>query len=110
MDGPRDALSARGNLIVGVPVEHYGAGIRPYGVIGIGLIRTVTSGGLLATAPTSNNDFGISGGLGVMGFFSPHVGIRGDVRYFRTMNENAAETIQFGTFHFWRAAVGVMFR
>jgi len=28
------------------------------------------------------NDFGINMGAGVVGFFSDHVGVRGDVRYF----------------------------
>jgi hypothetical protein len=108
--GDNHALTAMGNLIVGVPVERYGAGIRPYGTIGIGLVRTVTSGGLLARQPTANNDLGVNGGLGVMGFFSPHAGIRGEVRYFHNLNENSQETVQFGTFHFWRATLGVVLR
>jgi opacity protein-like surface antigen len=57
--------------------------VQPYGVIGIGLIRTVVE----ATANPASGDenrIGWDGGGGVIVFFSQHVGIRGDVRYFRS--------------------------
>jgi hypothetical protein len=38
-----------------------------------------------------------------------HVGIRGDVRYVVNFNDNN-NTVQFGSFHFWRASVGVVLR
>src|SRR6185437_8063623 len=75
-----------GNLIVGAPVGGHGASIRPYAVGGVGLIRTKVQdiGGIFDVA--SKNDFGFDVGGGVMGFFSQNVGIRGDVRYFRSFN------------------------
>ena len=43
----------------------------------------------------STSDFGINLGGGVTGFFSDNVGIRGDVRYFRSVDVSDAKS----TFH-----------
>ncbi len=51
--------------------------IQPYGLAGIGLIRTSFEGG-----GDDQNQAGYDLGGGLMAFFSSHVGIRGDVRYF----------------------------
>jgi opacity protein-like surface antigen len=51
--------------------------IQPYGLAGIGLIRTSFEGG-----SDDQNQAGYDLGGGLMAFFSSHVGIRGDVRYF----------------------------
>jgi hypothetical protein len=49
-----------------------------------------------------------------MGFFNNHVGLRGDVRYFRTINNNDSSlddvNLDLGSFDFWRASVGVVIR
>ena len=91
-------------------------GVRPYGTIGLGLIRSQVTGGVNGLIETSNNDVGMNAGVGVMGFLSEHVGLRGDVRYFRTFNDNSSinasngVNIDFGSFHFWRASFGVVLR
>jgi len=56
--------------------------IQPYGVIGLGLIRTSVE----ATGGSSSdeNQMGWDGGGGLMVFFGEHVGVRGEVRYYRT--------------------------
>ncbi len=104
------ALTVMGNLIVGVPVGGTrGAGIRPYVTGGVGIIRTNVSGGL--TSSTSNSDLGFNAGAGVMGYFSDHVGVRGDVRYFRDLQDDSGPlNIDVGAFHFWRASVGLVLR
>src|SRR4030095_13896558 len=55
--------------------------IQPYGLAGIGLIRTS-----IETVGENNdeNQIGYDLGGGLMAFFSSHVGIRGDVRYFHS--------------------------
>ena len=62
----------------------------------------------------ANNMFGWNAGAGVMGFFNDHVGLRGDIRYLRSFeNQLGQNDIDFtgpGQFHFWRAAVGVVLR
>jgi hypothetical protein len=113
--GNNTVLNLMGNLIVGVPIGgQHGAGIRPYAVGGIGLIRTQIDGGTIATVSSSNNMFGWDAGGGVMGYFSDHVGLRGDVRYLRAthdMNSGVSSIDLNGNrLHFWRATVGVVFR
>jgi opacity protein-like surface antigen len=55
--------------------------IQPYGLGGVGLIRTSIE------TPGQNEDdnqFGWDAGGGLIAFFNAHVGVRGDVRYFHS--------------------------
>jgi opacity protein-like surface antigen len=112
--GNNSVFNVMGNVIVGIPVGGtHGAGLRPYATAGLGLIRTQIDGGTIATVSSSNNDFGWNAGAGLMGYFSDHVGLRGDVRYLRTIDNNSSgTTINFdpGSFHFWRASIGIVLR
>jgi hypothetical protein len=59
----------------------------------------------------SNNDLGLNLGAGVMAFTSRSVGVRADVRYFRDLIDSQSgntTNIDFGSFHFWRASIGVI--
>ena len=62
----------------------------------------------------SQNDFAYSLGGGVMGFFSDHFGIRGDIRYFRNFQVDdlrlGGVDFELGTFDFSRATGGAVFR
>ena len=100
------------NVIVGAPIGgQSGGGIRPYGAIGVGWINQniqfVNNIGNF-----SENDFGWDIGVGVMGYFADHIGLRADYRYFRNFQETSSNTIglQSGHFNFNRASVGVLFR
>jgi opacity protein-like surface antigen len=112
--GNNSVINLMGNLIVGIPVGGtHGSGFRPYVTAGLGLIRTQVDGGILFPVSSSNNDFGWNAGLGAMGFFNEHFGVRGDLRYLRTLENNSTSTsIDFdpGGFHFWRASAGVVIR
>jgi opacity protein-like surface antigen len=55
--------------------------IQPYGLAGVGLIRTSVD---TAGVSSDENQFGYDIGGGLIGFFSDHVGIRGDIRYFHS--------------------------
>jgi opacity protein-like surface antigen len=57
--------------------------VQPYGVVGLGLIRTTIEASL-TSASSDNNQLGWDAGGGLIVFFSQHVGVRGDVRYFRS--------------------------
>jgi opacity protein-like surface antigen len=98
------------DLILGPPIESRGGkGARPYANIGIGLIRSQTN----TSGPANANNFGWNAAGGVMGYFSSHVGIRGDLRYFHTVNNTTvanAILLSPGSFHFWRAYVGLILR
>jgi len=84
---------------------------RPYVSGGIGILHEVV------TTPVpvnkiSNNDLGLNFGFGLMAFTRRPFGVRGDLRYFRDLinNQNGNTTnIDFGSFHFWRAGIGVIF-
>ena len=61
--------------------------IQPYGLAGVGLVRTSVES---AGANEDDNQVGWDAGGGLIIFFSKHVGVRGDVRYF-----HAFEVIDF---------------
>lgn len=111
--GNNNVLTAMGNVIIGVPIGGTrGGGVRPYVTGGVGLIRTQIDGLLDDIDGVSNNDFGFNLGAGVMGYFNDHVGLRGDLRYFRNLNEHDDNQIDFdlGNFDFWRASIGLVIR
>ena len=61
----------------------------------------------------SNNDLGVDLGVGAMGFMTDHVGLRGDVRYYRDLQNPTSDgdfTLATGKFDFWRGTVGLAFR
>jgi opacity protein-like surface antigen len=89
--------------------------IQPYVLGGIGLIRTT----LNVAGATDQNQIGWDVGGGVTGYFSQHVGVRGDIRYFHSFQVldllnlpipppglNIGNTkLDFG-----RASIGVVFK
>jgi opacity protein-like surface antigen len=102
-----------GNLIVGIPAGGYGASVRPYALAGVGLIRQRVGDAAGVFDVNSKNDFGFDAGAGVMGFFNNNVGLRGDVRYFRSFRgapSGSATGLALSDFHFWRGSAGVTFK
>jgi opacity protein-like surface antigen len=100
------------NVIAGVPVGgQHGGGIRPYVSGGVGLLNqhVSTPSGI---GEFSQSAFGFDVGAGVMGYFADHIGLRGDVRYFRNFEDTEANLVglQAGSFSFYRASIGVLFR
>jgi opacity protein-like surface antigen len=80
-------LTATGNVLFGIPLGgQRGVGVRPYVLAGAGVVRTKVD--VLGDVLSLNNsraawDFG----GGVMLFFGDNIGLRGDVRYFRTFGD-----------------------
>jgi opacity protein-like surface antigen len=111
--GDSNVTTFMANVLIGAPIGgQTGPGIRPYGSGGIGLIRARVDGGGLFNDLTTN-DFGINVGGGVHGFFNDNVGIRGDIRYFRSLQDNEPDDefdIALSNFDFWRATVGLTIR
>jgi opacity protein-like surface antigen len=100
------------NVIAGIPVGgQRGGGVRPYVSVGVGLINQHVSTPT-GVGDVSENDFGFNGGAGVMGYFADHIGLRGDVRYFRSFQNTEANIVglEVGHFSFYRASLGVLFR
>ncbi len=108
--GDSNVTTVMANLLVSSPNR---VGVRPYGSGGLGLIRSRVSdvGGFFDDL--TSNDLGVNVGGGVQGYFSNNVGIRGDVRYFRSLQDNQPDNdldLALSDFDFWRGTVGVTFR
>jgi opacity protein-like surface antigen len=111
--GDSNVTTLMGNLLIGAPIGgQTGPGIRPYGSGGVGLIRTNISGGDFFD-DLNTNDFGLNVGGGIHGFFNDNIGIRGDIRYFRSLTDNEPDDefdLALSDFDFWRATVGLTIR
>ena len=111
--GDSNVTTLMANLKVGAPFGgQSGGGIRPYASGGIGLIkaRIDDPDDLFQVNST---DWGLNVGGGVAGFFSDKLGLQGDVRYFRSLQDNEPDDefdVALGSFSFWRGTVGLVFR
>ena len=106
-----------GNVVIGIPIGgSSGPGVRPYATAGIGLMRAnIEFEDLFENL--SSNDLGVNFGGGVNVFFTDNIGIRGDFRYFRGLqneDESDGEPLDFDfnldDFDFWRGTIGITFR
>lgn len=103
-----NVTSLAANLVLGV-----GEGpVRPYGTAGVGLLRARITSAEDLFDDVSSNDFGVNAGGGIIVMFSEHVGLRGDVRYFRSLqNIDVGDlSVSLGNFDFWRAYGGISFK
>ena len=96
-------FSAMSNLLIGVGVGP----VRPYFVGGFGLIRPHVSSlvGSLTSIDLDKNALGYDWGGGISFMFG-HVGIRGDLRQFRTMENVNLLVFSSEKLDFWRASAG----
>ena len=106
--------SLMGNLIVGIPIgdSDQAGHLRPYITGGAGLFRATQKESDFFDRIHSN-DFAVNFGGGVMAFFTEHVGVRGDVRYFRTLTDDdpgSGVDFGFGDLNFWKWDVGAAFK
>ena len=96
--GGSSNLSFMGNMILGVPFGgQQGFGVRPYAIGGIGMIRSEVNA-FGEPFKVEENQFGWDFGGGVMMFFGNRVGLRGEVRYFRTFDDFEFLGIELGGF------------
>jgi len=112
--GGSSNLSVMGNMILGIPFGgQRGFGVRPYAIGGIGMIRSEVEA-LGEPFKVEENQFGWDFGGGVMMFFGNRVGLRGEVRYFRTFDEFEVLGIELGgstgAVDFTRGSLGLIFR
>jgi opacity protein-like surface antigen len=108
--GDSNVTTIMGNLLLSAPP---GSGFRPYASGGLGLIRANVSSGTGLFNDLSTNDLGVNIGGGVNAQFNDNVGVRGDLRYFRSLQDNQPDNdfdLSLGSFDFWRGTVGLTFR
>ena len=106
--GDNNVTTLMANLTLGM----HGAGVRPYVLGGLGIIKTRAQHArdLFDVART---DWGFDVGGGVMGFFSDSVGVRADIRYFQSLRDEEPDDdfdVALSNFKFWRGSVGLTFR
>jgi opacity protein-like surface antigen len=99
-----------GNTLIGPTVGR----VKPYVGLGAGNLHlnvTSLSNVVLPNADFSKNYFTFNVGGGVIGFFTNHLGARGDLRYTRAFGikiEDLATTgLSLDKFNFWRATFGL---
>jgi opacity protein-like surface antigen len=113
--GDSSVTTLMGNILLGVPLGgQHGFGFRPYVVGGVGIIQSrLGNDGSLLKLHVDATDWGFNVGAGAMFFFSDRFGLRGDVRYFRSLQDNEPDDefdVAFGDFRFWRGTAGVTIR
>jgi opacity protein-like surface antigen len=109
--GGSSVLTATGNILFGIPIGgQTGVGFRPYALVGLGVIRSKvdTFGDVLSL---DNSEAAWDFGGGAMLFFGTNVGLRADVRYFRTFGAVDFDIIgSGGRLDFARASAGLILR
>lgn len=112
-DGGSNVVTAMANAIIGLPFGgQQDRGFRPYLTGGLGMLQSKV-GSNDDLFHVDNSEFGFNAGIGALGFFTDHVGVRGDVRYLRSFvdpNEDNEFDIAVGNFDYWRGLVGLTFR
>ena len=86
--------------------------VRPYFATGVGLIKTHVDFTSASILTSDNNSFGWDIGGGVRVTVAPHIGLRGDIRYFHTFDSPAIAGFSLGgnsTLDYGRAAAAVDF-
>ena len=111
--GDNSLLTVMPAVIVGIPIGgQQGLGVRPYFTAGVGVIRRDLSISGFDVFEGSDLAYNLGGGL--MGYFSDHIGLRADYKFFRNFEVDDASLINIefhrGTFDFSRAGIGLLFR
>lgn len=92
------------NLLLTLPTGR----AKPYVAAGAGVIQSRLTSQL--AIGSDDNSVGFNFGGGILGYFSNHVGVRADLRYFRSVSdlfEDSLLDIDLGGLSFWRGSLGV---
>jgi opacity protein-like surface antigen len=100
-----NVVTLMGNLLLAAPAGP----VRIYGAAGVGLLKTrlEDSGNLFSI---DSNDFGINVGGGLLLFLGDHFALRGDVRYFRDLQDFDPDgnfDLDLGNVDYWRVVGGI---
>jgi hypothetical protein len=110
--GGSAAYTLSANMLLGVPFGgQQGFGVRPYGLVGAGLLSSRSDFG---NPEIDENNVTWSAGGGLMLFFGTRAGMRVDVRYFRTFDDLEILGIPIvesaGKVDFTRGSLGLVLR
>jgi opacity protein-like surface antigen len=111
--GDSNVTTLMANITLGIPIGgQSGPGIRPYASGGVGLMKS-RIGDTDELFNVDSTDWGLNVGAGIMAFFTDNIGLRGDVRYFRSLQDNEPDDeldLGLSDFRFWRGSIGLTFR
>jgi len=99
-----------GNVVVAAPLSVTRESLRPYALGGVGWIHAAAAAVAIPEFDIDRNLLGYDFGGGALGMFDPNVGVRFDLRYFRTVHELANPFQGQSRLSFWRATIGVTIR
>jgi hypothetical protein len=105
-------IAFMGNAVLTTPRRWTEYGLRPFVSGGLGLLRTSVQdvGDIFST---DNNVAAFNIGGGAVGFFSPHVGVRFDLRYYANLHPTEdGKPTAFGPVHvsYMTTSVGLVIR
>lgn len=106
-DVSSSVLTLMGNVML---APRFGA-VQPYGLIGLGLVKTNVEFSTVSLLDSDKNHFGWDIGGGLIVFANSHIGVRGDIRYFHAFQDLEILGIALSEtkLDFGRAAVGLVF-
>ena len=104
--GDGNVTTSMANIVVGAPLGR----VRPYASGGVGLMKSKVDSASQFFTDVSRNDFGYDAGGGIIGFVSHNVGVRGDLRYFRSLRNTSGVEFELGTLKYWRGTLGLTLR
>jgi opacity protein-like surface antigen len=85
--------------------------VRPYGLFGIGLMKTRVDLNVGEVLSFSNNNFAWDLGAGLMVFFGEHFGLRGDLRHFHSFRDlHISGFVDNAKLDFGRASVAIVLK
>ena len=96
-------LTLMSNMMLVIPAGP----IRPYGVIGIGLMRPHVKLDDLTSLSKNVIGWDFGGGLNI--FLTPRFGLRGDVRRLRSFEDITLGVFSNDKINFWRGSAGLTF-
>jgi opacity protein-like surface antigen len=111
--GDNNVTTFMANLTLGAPIGgQSGPGIRPYASGGVGILK-IKANHATDLFNVASTDWGFNLGAGIVGFFTDNLGLRGDLRYFRSLQDDESDDdfdVALSGFHFWRGTIGLTFR
>jgi len=100
--------SISADVIAAVPARS----VRLYASAGVSLLRPALTD-RTSTIVLTEDKLGYNAGGGLMIFLSDHVGVRGDLRYFKAFNDlqtGSGLSIGIASLDYWRGTVGLTFK
>jgi opacity protein-like surface antigen len=86
--------------------------VQPYGLIGVGLIKTKVEDKIFNVSD-SKNQIGWTIGGGVIIYLQSHLGVKGDIRYyhsFESFDLLGFDVLRGSNIDFGRAGLGMVFK